>query len=72
MDKTKLPLTEDCTCQGDVCGMRQVFSVLECAFVQVPIGRVYQCVGCQRWVPWCYGGSPEIEFCDDCCTELPT
>ena len=29
--------------------------------------KLYECKGCKRIVPWCFGGSGQYwEYCDDC------
>ena len=33
--------------------------------------KVYECSGCQRLVPWCFGGSDiYYDYCDDCANLL--
>lgn len=27
--------------------------------------RLFWCVGCKQWRPWCQGGAPEV-VCNDC------
>ena len=32
---------------------------------------VYECSGCNRLVPWCFGSGDElIDYCDDCYCEI--
>jgi len=59
--------TEHCHCGGDICGTRDVRSLMTGAAVVVPLGRAYQCEACRRHVPWCCGaGDDSPELCDDC------
>lgn len=44
-----------CNCGGSMCEDDQ---------------SVYHCKGCDRWVPWCYGGADDLpDHCDDCWAE---
>lgn len=55
----------DCECRGDVCGGIGCGKPKDTDHV-----KHYKCTGCDRWVPWSFGGAPDPQ-CDDCWARKP-
>ena len=60
-------------------------NVLQCDIINLPVqsevkctcgecepeNQYYQCEGCKRIVPWCFGAADKyFDYCDDCAAEL--
>lgn len=50
-----------CECRGLICRRSPITGRLLAFTLR------YQCVGCKRRVPWCFGAADDLfELCDDC------